>query len=135
MHGRMGGSQQSLVAVAAEQIGLSQTDLVAQLQQGKTIAQVAAEHNVALNTIVDAFVATHQARMATAIAAGHMTQEQVTTMLEAIKANVSTRLTQPWSPRGNGRAAGLVEQNGDGMCDYAGSGWMGGGPTGEPWNQ
>jgi hypothetical protein len=70
----MGGPQQSLVAVAAEQLNMTQADLVTTLRNGKTIAQVAAERKVALNTIVDAFVATRQARMAEAVAAGRMTQ-------------------------------------------------------------
>jgi len=131
--GRMGGAQQSLVAVAADTLGLTQVDLIAQLQGGKTIAQVAADRNVALNTIVDAFVATRQARMATAVAAGRMTQAQVDTMLTPMRANVTARLSQPWSPRGPG--AGFIDQNGDGVCDYAGSGRMGGGRMGGRWSQ
>jgi hypothetical protein len=125
MRGQMGGPQQSLIAVAADRLGMPQADLIAQLQSGKTIAQVAGEKNVALDTIVNAFVATRQARMAQAVAAGRMTQAQVDAMLATMRVNVTARLSQPWSPQGPGAGTGYVDANGDGVCDNAGSGGMG----------
>jgi hypothetical protein len=77
----MGGPQQSLVAVAAEKLNMTQADLMTELRNGKTIAQVAESKQVALDTIVDAFVATRQARMVEAVTAGRMTQAQADTML------------------------------------------------------
>jgi hypothetical protein len=127
MGGQMGGPQQSLVAIAAQQLDINQADLVTQLQGGKTIAQVAGEKNVALDTIVNAFVGTRQARMAQAVAAGRMTQAQVDSMLATMRANVTARLSQPWSPQGPGAGTGYVDANGDGVCDNAGSGGMGAG--------
>jgi hypothetical protein len=126
----MGGPQQSLVAVAADKLGMTQADLVAELRSGKTIAQVAAGKQVALDTIVDAFVTTRAERLDAAVAAGRMTQAQADTMLATMKANVTARLSQPWSPQGNGPGSGFVDQDGDGVCDHAGSGQMGGGPRG-----
>jgi hypothetical protein len=49
-------------------------------------------------------------------------------MLATMRANVTARLSQPWSPQGPGLGAGFIDQNGDGVCDYAGSGRMGGSP-------
>jgi hypothetical protein len=126
MGGQMGGPQQSLVAIAAQQLGMNQADLVAQLQGGKTIAQVAGEKNVPLDTIVNAFVATRQARMAQAVANGRMTQAEADAMLATLRANVIARLNEPWSPQEPGAGAGHVDANGDGVCDFAGSGRMGG---------
>ena len=126
MGGQTGGPQQSLVAVAAQQLGITQADLVTQLQGGKTIAQVASEKNVPLDTIVNAFGATRQARMVQAVAAGRMTQAEADAMLATLRANVTARLSQPWSPQGPGAGAGYTDANGDGVCDYAGSGRMGG---------
>jgi hypothetical protein len=126
----MGGPQQSLVAVAAEKLNMTQADLVTELRSGKTIAQVAEGKQVALDTIVDAFVATRQARMAEAVTTGRMTQAQADAMLATMKANVTARLSQPWSPQGNGSGAGFVDQDGDGVCDHAGGGRMGGGRMG-----
>lgn len=127
MRGQMGGPQQSLVAIAAQQLGINQADLITQLQGGKTIAQVASEKNVALDTIVNAFVTTRQARMAQAVATGRMTQAQVDAMLTTMRANVTAQLSLPWSPQGPGMGTGYVDQDGDGVCDNAGSGGMGGG--------
>jgi hypothetical protein len=129
-NGQLGGPQQSLIAVAADTLGMTQADLIAQLQSGKTIAQVASDKKVTLETIVNALVTTRQARMTQAVAAGRMTQAQADTMLATMKANLATRLSQPWSPQGPGAGAGFVDENGDGVCDYAGSGRMGGGPRG-----
>lgn len=131
--GQMGG-QQSLVAVAAQQFGMQPTDLVAQLQGGKTIAQVAAEKQVALDTIVDAFAATRQARMAQAVAAGRLTQAEADARLATLRANVTARLSQPWSPQGPGAGAGYADADGDGVCDNAGTGQMGG-RMGGRWNR
>ena len=124
MGSQMGGPQQSLVAIAAQQLGIEQAELIAQLQGGKTIAQVASEKNVPLDTIVNAFVATRQARMAQAVANGRMTQAEADAMLAALRANVTARLRQPWSPQGPG--TGYTDADGDGVCDYAGNGRMGG---------
>jgi hypothetical protein len=124
----MGGVQQSLVAVAADTLNMTQVDLVTMLRNGRTIAQVAAERNVAPTTIVDAFVSTRQARMAEAVTAGRMTQAQADTMLATMRANVTARLNQPGTAQGGGPGSGFVDEDGDGVCDHAGSGPMGNGP-------
>lgn len=130
MRGQNGGQQQSLVAVAASTLGIDQPALVAELQGGKTIAQVAAEKHVALATIVNAFVPTRQARLAQAVAAGRMTQADADARLAAMQANVTARLSQAWAPRGPGAAAGYADADGDGVCDNAGSGPAGNGRMG-----
>lgn len=78
MGGGMGGPQNSLVAIAAQVLGLDQTDLVATLNSGKTIADVAEEKGVAQDKIVDAFVAARKAAMDQAVASGRMTQGRLT---------------------------------------------------------
>ena len=98
----MGGPQRSLVAIAAQQLHMTQPELVAQLQSGTTIAQVAATKHVALDKIVDAFVATRAERLNAAVAAGRLTQAQADAQLATIRANVTARLSAPWSPQGNG---------------------------------
>jgi nucleotide-binding universal stress UspA family protein len=45
------------LTAAAEAIGISEDDLRAALESGKTIAQVAEEHGVAVDTVIDAIVA------------------------------------------------------------------------------
>jgi hypothetical protein len=125
--GGMGGPQQSLVAVAADTLGMTQADLIAQLQGGKTITQIAAEKKVALDTIVNAFIAPRKAYLEALIANGQLTQAQMDTMLATMKANVTARLNQPGTAQGGGPGSGFVDEDGDGVCDYAGSGPMGSG--------
>lgn len=114
---RLGGPTTSLVAVAAEQLGLSRTELVSELQADKTIAQVAEEHGVALDTIVAAFLAPRSERLAALVEAEHLTQEQADQMLATMEAEALEHLTQPWTPQGRG-----FDGNGDGICDYDGAG-------------
>lgn len=107
MQGRMGGLNNSLVAVAAKTLSIGQADLVATLNGGKTIAEVAAGKGVALDTIVDAVVAPRVEALKTSVASGRMTQAQADTMIATMKTNITAQLKAPFSPRGNG----------DGTCD------------------
>ncbi len=118
--GNWGGPQNSLVAVAAKTIGLDQATLVAELNTGKTIANVAAAHGVALDEIVAAFVAPHIERWNQAVAAGTITQAQADTFIATMKANVLVQLNAPFTPNGLGTGTGFVDANGDGVCDVGG---------------
>lgn len=140
---RRGGPTQSLVAVAAEQLGLSQQELAAELQAGKTIADVAAEKGVSAETIVEAFLAPRAGWLAEQVSSGQLTQEQADAMLAAMRANVTARLSQSTPPAGPGYGPGytdqdgdgvcdnFVDEDGDGVCDNAGSGGYGPGYTDE----
>ncbi len=142
---RWGGSSGSLITVAAEQLGMTTTDLAAELQAGKTIVQVAGEKGVAVETIVEAFVTLRAERLAELVANGQLTQEQADAMRVAMRANVTARLSEAWTPRGPGQGTGpgyadqegdgvcdnFVDENGDGVCDNAGTGGHGPGFTDE----
>ena len=118
-HGQgWGGADASLVAVAAEQLGMTQTDLVAALQGGQTIGQVADAHNVARTAIVDAFLAPRAAALADRVSAGRLTQAQADQMLATMRTQVTARLDAPWTPRGAG--AGTGTPAGTGTCDGTG---------------
>jgi hypothetical protein len=114
-----GGPENSLISIAAEKLGLTNDELIAELQAGKTIADVAAEKNVALNTIVDAVVAAHTERLNEQVANGQLTQEQADAMLVLMKANVTERLNGQGPAQGRGFGFG-------GRGDHAGMGMMGG---------
>lgn len=85
----MGGPEYSLIAVAAEQLGMEPTELVTELQAGRTVAELAEERGVALQTIVDAFVAPRAERLAGLVAEGRLTQEQADEMR-------ARRRPRPW---------------------------------------
>jgi len=52
------------LATAAEALGMTEAELKAELTSGKSIAEVAAERNVDLQTVIDALVADAEARLA-----------------------------------------------------------------------
>ena len=128
MFGRGGmGADDLLIAVAADKLGMTQQALVAQLQNN-TIAQIAKDQGVGINTIVDAFVTPRAERMHAAVAAGYLTQAQADQMLATMKAQVTARLSQPWTAQGYGPGmgygpgTGYMDADGDGVCDHAGTG-------------
>ena len=130
MQGRMGGQSNSLVAVAAQTLNMSQTDLVAALNSGKTIADVANEKDVALDKIVDAFIAPRAQALQEAVSAGRLTQAQADANLAAMKANVTAQLSAEFTPRGYGAGTGFVDSDGDGVCDNMGTTGQTGAPRG-----
>ncbi len=112
----VGGPQNSLVAVAAQVLGMNQTDLVAALNTGKTIADVANDKGVAPDKIVDAFVTLRKAALDQAVASGKITQAQEDAMLATMRTNVTAQISAQWQPRGYG--------NGTGVCTGLGAGLM-----------
>lgn len=119
LEGRWGGPENSMLSLIAEELGMTSDELMAELQAGKTIADVAAEKNVAVATLVDAVVAAHTERLNERVANGQLTQEQADAMLTLMKAHVTERINSEWSPQGRGFGFG-------GPCDHAGAGLLGG---------
>ncbi len=93
-HWGWGGPAKSLIAVAAEKLGMQPSELIQELQNGKTIAALAEEKGVDLNTIVDAVVASQQTRLDDLVKAGRLTQEQADALLALARSNVTDRLSQ-----------------------------------------
>ncbi len=123
--GMMGGSQSSLLAVAAEELSMTVEELAAALENEdtNTIAAVAAAQGVDPQVIVDAFVAQRAEWMAQAVEDGRMTQEQADYMLDHMQEEVLEHLDTPYTGAG-----------GPGGCFGGGQGgsWRGGmmGPGG-----
>lgn len=76
-------------SVAAKAIGISESDLLAALAKGQTIAQVAKAHNVDPQKVIDALVTDGLDELATAVKNGTLTQAQA----DAQKAEVTQRAT------------------------------------------
>jgi ribosomal protein L15 len=83
---------ESLISVAAEQLDMSESDLIDQLQEGKSIADVAAEKGVDPQTIADAYLAQVQEKLAKAVTNGDITQKQADAMLENLTQRVAEQL-------------------------------------------
>ena len=122
--GLWGGPQSSLVTVVAEAVGIDRTELIAELQSGKTFAEVIADHGLTPDSVVDAFLTLRAEKLADLVTNGQLTQEQADAVLATMKANVTEHLNAPWSPGGPGQGGGpgFVDEDGDGVCDHAGSG-------------
>ena len=123
----MGGSEDSLIVVAADQLGMTVEELQAELAAGKTIAAVAGEKGVATQLIVDAFLAPRQEWLSQAVADGRITQEQADQMLERMTDMVTGHIdgTLPLGSSGCGQSSG------QGGCQgHCGGGMMGWGRTG-----
>ena len=75
-----GGFGKSLDAIA-EALGLTADELKAELEAGKTLAAIAAEKSVAVQTLIDLQVNDRKTKLAEQLAAGTITQEQYDTKL------------------------------------------------------
>ena len=74
IRGAWGGPSNSLVAIAAEVLGVDPAELLADLAAGKTIAEVAQAQGVDLDTVVDAVIAPRAEVLRLAVADGRLTQ-------------------------------------------------------------
>jgi len=110
----MGGvSGVSLRSVAADKLGMELTDLLTELQNGKTIAGLAEEKGVDTQTIVDAYVAQVKEKLDEKVASGDITQEQADSQLEQAKTRATEKLDSTWQgldhgDRREGRHGGIM---------------------------
>lgn len=75
-HPRARQALRGMVETAANTIGVSPADLVTELKTGKSVADVANEHNVAPDTVVKAIVDAGTAKVDEAVTNGKITQAQ-----------------------------------------------------------
>jgi hypothetical protein len=107
-----GGGGMGLSA-AATALGISEADLRTALEGGKTIAQVAADKGVDVQTVIDAMVAAANAHIDSEVASGEITQAQA----DARKADVVARVTEAVN---NTRPAGRPDGAGPGGRGHGG---------------
>jgi len=113
--GMMGDSQDSLIAVAADKLGMTVDELQTQLKDGKTIADLASEKGVDLQSIVDAFMTSRQEALSQAVTDGKITQEQADQMLENMRDMVEDHLNGEMPAFGPGGCGGMGGRGGRGM--------------------
>jgi len=94
-HG-MGGSGNSLISVAAEQLGMTTEELVTELEAGKTIADVAQAKGVETKTIVDAYVALRSEKLAEMVADGRINQAEADEKLAEMRAEAEEHLQEAY---------------------------------------
>lgn len=91
----------ALLGVAADVLGMSVDELVEELGQGKTLAEIAEERRADPQEIVDAFVAQVQETLDQAVEDGRLTQEQAEAILARVTEHVEWLLEHPF-PTGFG---------------------------------
>jgi hypothetical protein len=88
----MGFGGDNLYSVAADKLGMKLTELLAELQSGKSIADVAKEKSVDTQTIIDAYVAQVKATLDKSVAGGNITQKQADYQLQQITQRVADQI-------------------------------------------
>jgi hypothetical protein len=116
--GLVGGPEDSLIAVAADELDMTTADLVTELRDGKSIADVAAEKGVDTQAIADSYLDKLSENLAAAVEDGRITQNQADWMLEQAGERVDDQLNRTWEgcgPRGfpgGGRPGRMLDSSG-----------------------
>lgn len=101
--GRHGGPGLDAAATA---LGVTADELRTELESGKTLADVAGEKGVAVDTLVQALVDAETAKINEAVTAGRMTQEQADERLADLETRVTARVNGEMPEGGPGRGPG-----------------------------
>lgn len=109
-----------LDATAAQALGILPADLDTELQGGKSIAQVAAEHNVDLTKVTDALGADLTKRIDDAVAKGTLTTQQADQAKQRLPMTVDKFVNRQGGPA-HGATAGSTSTPGTTVPGSAGS--------------
>ena len=101
MRGGPKGPDKNIAAIAAV-LKLTEAELKAQVQSGKTLAQIAIAQGVSVQSVVDVLVADMKAHIAQEVASGEITQTQANTMLAKLTAKATERVNNLPPARGEG---------------------------------
>ena len=89
-----GGEHGGMLDILAEVLeDMTPEEIRAELEAGKTIAEIAGEHGVELADLVDALIAPRAEAMAQAVENGRLTQEQADWLLEYMREGLEWRLS------------------------------------------
>jgi len=93
------------LGAAATALGMTEDELRTALEaDGTTLADVAEEQGVEVDTLVDALVTAQQERIASAVEDGDLTQEQADERLAGLEERITERVNsaEPFGGRGHG---------------------------------
>jgi hypothetical protein len=102
-----GGPKKSLLAVTAEQLGMTLQELGDELQNGKSVAAVAGERGVDVQTITEAYIGQHTEQLNEAVEDGRITQERADWMLEQMEERLPDMLNNTWEDCAPGGHPGM----------------------------
>lgn len=90
-HGRqaiLAQVRKGIVVSSAKAIGIAPKDLAAELKSGKSIADVAGEHNVSLDTVKSQITSAFQTKLDQLVKGGKITQAQEDNAMQKLQANL-----------------------------------------------
>jgi hypothetical protein len=99
--GGWGWHGMGLIDALAELTGLEPADLYAELQEGKTLLEVAQAHSISAEQLVEAALASRAEVLQQRVEAGYLTQEQADWMLDHIEEEMLEHLEAGVSPGSN----------------------------------
>ncbi|WP_346618582.1 hypothetical protein [Blastococcus montanus] len=120
--GRGGHGGRMDLSAAATALGTTEEELRTALRtEGTTLADVAEQQGVAVDTLVDALVEAQEERIAAAVAAGRLTQEAADQRLAGLAERVTERVETAVPARGGDghgrRGPRTAEEGGSGSSD------------------
>jgi len=107
------GEASLLMTVAAEKLGMTEAELMTELQGGKSIAAVAEAKGVDTQVISDAYLAQLKADLDAQVADGSLTQEEADARLAQKTEALPDRLTGTWKDMGGSGRGGHGGRRGD----------------------
>ena len=91
---------------AAKALGMTTDELRTAVQSGKSLADVAKDQKVSVDTLVKAMVAATEAHLVTAVKDGTLTQAQADTMKSSLTQRITDRVNGERPDRGRGHGFG-----------------------------
>lgn len=104
--GRGGHGWGGNIGAIAEVLGLTADELKAEIKEGKTIAAIATEKGIAVQTVIDARVSEIKQKLNEQLTAGEITQEQYDTKLTAAVDHATKQVNGELPVRGEGGGKG-----------------------------
>lgn len=105
MPGMPGMRGNSILNSLAEALDMTVQEVMEELQTGISIADLATEHDVDLNEIVDAYLAQYQEQLDQAVENGRIDQEQADTMMQEMTDRIDEMVQTPWTENSFGPGA------------------------------
>jgi len=113
MGGRSGGMGMTQTHdAAAKALGMTSDELYAAVQGGKSLADVAKDQKVSVDSLVKAMVADAEADLAAAVKAGTLTQAQADTLKSSLTERITDQVNGVRAGGGQGRGAGWAPSTG-----------------------
>ncbi len=86
----------------ASLLGMTTADLEAQLNSGKTLADIASAKGISQDQLIQAVMTRHEAHMRLMVQNGYLTQDQANNMTEQVRERLQTMLTTRLNNDGSG---------------------------------